>query len=270
VTYSDIWPIAFWPLIVGLCFVENVVEGRGNTTAAPKRWLANFGLGLTNSALAAVLPIGTVLAAQAAASHHIGLGQWLLWPAWLAVVVWILVRSLLVYGVHLASHLVPMLWSIHRIHHSDPIIDSSTALRHHPFELLISLFVFGALALIMGIDPVIVAWFELFELVFAIATHSAFRLPDPVEKILAIGFVTPALHRIHHSAHEPETNSNYGNALIIWDRLFGTFRDAKPRSDQSMQYGLVEVSETAARDFGGLLISPVVRWLDEIKRPKSP
>ena len=141
-----------------------------------------------------------------------------------AVALTLIVRSLASYGLHRAAHSVPLLWRLHRVHHCDTAVDLSTGLRHHPGELLYVAAVLAALAILCGFSVPALAGYELAASVFALWTHANLRLPARAEHALGWLFATPALHHVHHSAARAETDSNYGECLILWDRLFGTCR----------------------------------------------
>lgn len=83
------------------------------------------------------------------------------------------------------------------------------------------------------------------------------RLSDAVDKALGAVFVTPNIHRLHHSASQPQTDSNFGAGLIIWDRLFGTFRS--PLSEQVERVGLGDSHDPGAQNLWHQLCLPFTR-----------
>jgi sterol desaturase/sphingolipid hydroxylase (fatty acid hydroxylase superfamily) len=68
-------------------------------------------------------------------------------------------------------------------------------------------------------------------------------------------FITPTLHRIHHSARQEETDSNYGAVFSFWDHLFGTYRD-KAAELQAFRFGLDEISRERAQSLEAQLALP--------------
>jgi sterol desaturase/sphingolipid hydroxylase (fatty acid hydroxylase superfamily) len=125
---------------------------------------------------------------------------------------------------HLLLHRVPVLWRFHVVHHCDPDLDVSTAVRFHFGELIASVFYRSACVFLIGVKPLQVL---VYEIVFEGATqfhHSNWKLPYNTEKLLNKVIVTPRMHGIHHSIVEQETNSNYSIILSFWDRLGNTIR----------------------------------------------
>ena len=118
---------------------------------------------------------------------------------------------------------VPLLWRLHQEHHSDASFTATTALRFHPGEILLSLPLRLAVVALVGVPVEAVA---LFEVLFAIANfieHANVRLPLAFERAMAKAFVTPALHRRHHSREQRLLDSNFATIFSFWDRLFGSF-----------------------------------------------
>lgn len=227
-------------------------EGKGRLTT-------NFGLGILNSLVFAALPLSTVLAAFWAQQHQVGIAPWLAFPAWLSVALTLVVRSLANYGLHRAAHAVPLLWRLHRVHHCDTAVDLSTGLRHHPGELLYVAAALAALAVGFGFSVPTLAAYELAASVFALWTHANLRLPGPAERGLGWLFATPTLHHVHHSAAPAETDSNYGELLILWDRLFGTCRRLDEAALARARFGLGDGHDQDAPRLVAQLVSPLKR-----------
>lgn len=122
-------------------------------------------------------------------------------------------------------HAVPVLWRIHRVHHTDPVLDISTGLRHHPLEHLVGAPVALAVVALLGLPLWAALLTDAVLLAGALLKHLDGDLPAPVERWAALLLATPTVHRLHHSAAVAETDSSFGNLVIVWDRLFGTFRD---------------------------------------------
>lgn len=125
---------------------------------------------------------------------------------------------------HVLNHKVPALWRFHVVHHSDPDLDITTALRFHFGELIGSVFFRGAFVLLSGATALQVL---LYEILFEGATqfhHSNWKMPFALEKGLNKMIVTPRMHGIHHSMVRQETDSNYSVIFSFWDRLHNTIR----------------------------------------------
>ena len=129
------------------------------------------------------------------------------------------------YIYHVIMHKVKRLWMMHAVHHSDEVVDVSTTFREHPLENIVRLtftlfwvFLSGTAFWALILRQII----QVFTTVFA---HINYRLSDKADKIIGLIFITPNLHQVHHHYMQPYTNSNYGDVLSIWDRIFGTFQE---------------------------------------------
>lgn len=144
------------------------------------------------------------------------------------IVVTIVVLDLVTYLWHRVNHGIPFLWRFHRVHHTDMEVDVSTASRFHFGEMTISAMINYALMLSLGASMMEIRIFKVVFVFMTQLTHSNIRLWKPLENILWLFIVPPAMHRVHHSNVKRETDSNYGTIFSLWDRLFGTFRSAGP------------------------------------------
>lgn len=184
----------------GLWLVNLVVIGAvcGACACTVARWAADSGFGMLN-ALAA--------------------------PRALGILTTIVILDLVSYCWHRANHRFPLLWRFHQVHHSDPTFTASTGVRFHPGELLLSLPVRLTAVALLGASAEAVV---LFEIVFAVANlmeHGDIDLPLPFERLVGHVFITPALHRRHHTKVGRDRDTNFGTILAPWDRLFGTRAD---------------------------------------------
>jgi len=173
--------------------------------------------------------------------------------AWLAVPITLLFLDLVSYGWHRANHVVPFLWRLHRVHHSDPTFTVSTGLRFHPGELVLSLPLRLGAVILIGASVLAVL---VFEVVFALANlveHGDIEVHRGVETALAKVFITPALHRRHHTRVGPARDSNFGTIFSLWDRFFATCTPSD--SATHVETGLPDVA--ADIDFGRLLLLPL-------------
>ncbi|MEZ5308226.1 MAG: sterol desaturase family protein [Pyrinomonadaceae bacterium] len=140
------------------------------------------------------------------------------------------------YVSHVILHKVSVLWRVHSVHHSDTMIDVTSALRQHPFETLyrMSFVVLGALFL--GIPFWMLGLYMLLLVGNGQLEHANISYPEKLERLLRQVFVTPDFHKVHHSTNADESNSNFGNIFTIWDRLFGTYESNCELKD--LRYGL--------------------------------
>lgn len=127
-----------------------------------------------------------------------------------------------IYWWHRANHRIPVLWRFHEIHHLDAFLDTTSALRFHFGEVLLSALVRGAVILALGMPIESVLLFEILIQFASIFHHSNLRLPKRLENALSAAVITPSLHWVHHHKVRRDTDSTYGTVLSLWDRLFGS------------------------------------------------
>jgi sterol desaturase/sphingolipid hydroxylase (fatty acid hydroxylase superfamily) len=151
------------------------------------------------------------------------------WPLWAMVPLDIILLDLWIYGWHRLNHEWPFLWRFHQVHHFDEQLDSTTALRFHFGEVLLSALARSPVILLLDIPFVSVIAFEILVLVGSIFHHSNISLPRRFESALSRVMITPAIHWVHHHARQRDTDSNYGTILSVWDRLFAS-RSRRRRS----------------------------------------
>jgi sterol desaturase/sphingolipid hydroxylase (fatty acid hydroxylase superfamily) len=137
--------------------------------------------------------------------------------------------------VHWVEHNSPLFWRIHIVHHADNNVDVSSGLRHHPLEALNRWIFFTAGVFIMGLPIYAVMIAQTFMSIFTMFTHANISLPRWLDKGMSYVLVSPNMHKVHHHWKQPYTDSNYGTALSIWDRMLGTYRELDP---SQIKYGL--------------------------------
>jgi sterol desaturase/sphingolipid hydroxylase (fatty acid hydroxylase superfamily) len=254
---SEQWQYAaFFGALVMLATLEALAPAVASRAERRQRWPANFGLTALNIFVIGAVPLSGLAAADWAAANQWGLLNQPQVPAVAALVAGFLARSLVSYGVHVANHKVPLLWRVHRVHHSDTQFDVSTTVRFHPLEFVYSIPINIAGVVLFGIPPLAFILYEVFDAAMAVWTHANIRLPQRLERAISYVLVTPRMHRIHHSAWQPETDSNYGATFSCWDRLFGTFRAGSPQTDKQIVLGLDEVQDKQSSSFLWLLSMP--------------
>lgn len=227
------------------------------------RWIANFGLSALNTLLLRlsffVVPALGVLAAVYAEGRGWGLLPALGVSDAVASIIGFLLLDLAIYAQHVVVHHVPVLWRLHRVHHADPDIDASTAIRFHPGEIALSQVWKIAVVLAIGVPAAGVLVFEIMLNATSMFSHANLRLPLPVDAALRRVIVTPDMHRVHHSTLMAEANSNFGFNLSLWDRLFGTYRAAAEREQTTMAIGLQSYRSAETTRFLWALAFPFER-----------
>ncbi len=222
--------------------VEAFAPRRDRKQPRQTRWIANWGITILNTltlrALAFVLPLLAVGAAIDAADQGWGLFNALDWSVWIEVILAILILDFAIWLQHLITHKVPLLWRLHRVHHADVDMDVTTAIRFHPIEIGLSMLLKIGLVYLLGPAAIAVILFEIILNGTAMFNHANIRLPLWMDAMLRRVLVTPDMHRVHHSVHRHEHDSNYGFSLSIWDRLFGTYIAQPAAGHDAMEVGL--------------------------------
>jgi sterol desaturase/sphingolipid hydroxylase (fatty acid hydroxylase superfamily) len=223
-----------------------------------RRWSVNILLAIGWIASGAAVPLSLLAAADWAQEEGIGLLNMPWTPPAAALVIGFLARSLISYLTHVAMHKVPLLWRLHRVHHMDTQLDVSTTARFHPLEALASAPFALAGVVALGIPPTVVLLYEIFDAGVVVFSHANIRLPNWLDRALGTVIVTPNMHRIHHSAFQPETDSNYGATFSFWDRLFGTYRHKAPDDLAALMLGISEVQDRRSQSLFWQLASPML------------
>ena len=221
------------------------------------RWPANLGIVALNTALLRfLLPTTAVAFAILGEQRGWGLLNNLDWPHWLAIALAILALDLAIYLQHVVFHKVPWLWRLHRVHHSDVSFDTTTAIRFHPIEIVLSMLYKILLVIGVGVTPLTVVVFEAVLNACAQFNHGNVRLPAAAERICRWVLITPDLHRIHHSTNRSETDSNFGFSVPWWDRCFRTYCPAPKLGQSSMEIGLQDQRDSSQLGLLSLLRMP--------------
>lgn len=229
-------------------------------TPVAVRWFNNIGLVVvSNLLLALMFPVLSVGAAVMVAEQQWGLFNQIDAPLWLAGVVTLLTVDLSRYVEHVLLHKVPLLWRLHKVHHSDLDYDCTTGLRFHPLEAIITNALHVGVIALLGAPPVAVLIYELLFLAITFFTHGNIRMAASMDRLLRYAVVTPYAHCIHHSVIREETDSNFGILLLWWDRLFGTYRDQPQQGYGGMTVGLSELRDETGVTFSRLLLMPFAR-----------
>jgi sterol desaturase/sphingolipid hydroxylase (fatty acid hydroxylase superfamily) len=246
---------AFFGMLLFFGMIELLRPRREPASERRRRWPANFAMTVLNILVLGALPVSALAVADFAAARGWGLMNRLDLPILVAIATGILARTLVSYGVHVAMHKVPLFWRIHRVHHTDRAMDVTTTVRFHPLEFAVSVPFVLVATLALGISPAAIILYQVLDAAMAVFTHADVRLAPRLERALGWLLVTPAMHRIHHSSLQPETDSNYGATLSLWDRLFGTYR--RPALDGPVApLGLAEYRDERADSLWWLLRLP--------------
>ncbi|MFK7944749.1 MAG: sterol desaturase family protein [Paracoccaceae bacterium] len=254
---------AFFGIFAVMALWEAAAPMRQRAVDRQGRWLTNWGISVLNVGVSALMKAGlgaaAVIAALDAEANGIGLFHALTLPAWVEVLAVFLILDFAIWFQHLLSHKIPILWRLHRVHHADRDMDVTTAIRFHPIEIALSMLFKIGLVYALGAPVVAVILFEVVLNGSAMFNHANVRLPRGVDRWLRLGFVTPDMHRVHHSVNRSEHDSNYGFNLAIWDRMFGTYIAQPGGGHHGMTIGLTEHQGAAPTRLGWSLAFPFRR-----------
>jgi sterol desaturase/sphingolipid hydroxylase (fatty acid hydroxylase superfamily) len=188
----------------------------------------NIGIGLLN-VLVTFIPAALLVQWIAYIDlNKFGILHLIMPPKWLQFLFSILILDAWMYAWHRLNHQLPFLWGFHIFHHKDEKLNTTTALRFHVVELLLSYPGKAMVCFLFGISYMPLLVYEILFFIAVIIHHSNMYITEAADKIYRILFSSPLMHRIHHSKNWDETNSNFGALFSFWDLLFKS-RKNKPR-----------------------------------------
>jgi sterol desaturase/sphingolipid hydroxylase (fatty acid hydroxylase superfamily) len=252
--------VSFFGVLSIIALWEIIAPRRALTTRKGRRWFANLSMIAIATILARltipVLPVGLAILAQ---EYGWGILNIIAAPPWLAVAIAVIALDLVIYLQHVLFHFLPVLWRLHRMHHTDLDLDASTGNRFHPLEIAISIGIKLGAVLVIGASPLAVLLFEILLNATATFNHGNIRIPLGIDRWLRTFLVTPDMHRVHHSIIPHETNSNFGFSLSWWDYLGGTYRAQPSAGHLEMTIGLKEFRDPSRLTLPRLLVQPFFR-----------
>lgn len=231
--------------------VEYMRPRRALTLGRYPRWQTAALFFGANGAVGWVLAwlVAVPAAAAWAATNDFGLLHWLDWPVWAEILIAFVALDFTLWLQHLAMHKLPILWRTHIVHHADPDMDVSTAIRFHPFEIILSTLWKALCVALLGVPLLVALAFEAWLAANALFNHGNVALPRWLDRTIRPFLVTPDMHLVHHSTAISEQQSNYGFALTIWDRLFGTYKAEAAAGRDAQAIGLAEAQDARPGGF---------------------
>jgi sterol desaturase/sphingolipid hydroxylase (fatty acid hydroxylase superfamily) len=254
--------LAYKSIAVGLWLAAFFIAERLNP-AAPfppragvSRLMRNAGLAAINLLLSPliVLPLTAFAAGNALSWRPL----W--WSGISGLLLDLLLLDFLIYWWHRWNHEWPFLWRFHGVHHLDRFLDSTSALRFHFGEVLLSALARAGVILLIGFPLSSILAFETLVLMATIFHHSDLRLPRGFEAALARLVITPSIHWVHHHRRKADTDSNYGTVFSFWDHLFAS-TNTTPRQ-LAMEIGVEGEGEASLPDL-------ILRPLRAVRPPAS-
>ncbi|QEC75290.1 sterol desaturase family protein [Mucilaginibacter ginsenosidivorax] len=224
---QDIVQLAYFAVIITLLWCSEVIFTNSIATEKFKHTRVNLLFILTALPVQLGMISLVLLVSAWVNQHHWGLINYLPFHKnpWVYYTSLFILMDLCEYIYHVIMHKFDFLWKFHLVHHSDLKVDVSTTVREHPGETFVRtsfqmlwVFLLGPVAMVLVLRQTVQTFSN-------IAAHTTLRLPNRINKIVGLVFITPNLHHVHHHYQLPYTDCNYGDVLSIWDRLFGTFAE---------------------------------------------
>ena len=223
---SPLWLV----VVLAMVLVELVWRGREGHGYDRRTALTTLGLVAGNVPAAALnaVVLGAIYSlAWKATPIHLPLNDWKTWVAGFVAV------EFAYYWFHRASHRVRWLWASHAVHHSAEQMTLLSSLRLGWTNLLSAGWLFYVPLILAGFDPKLVVLLLVLDLRYQFFLHTEAKISlGPLEWLLN----SPSHHRVHHGRNDAYLDCNYGGVLIVFDRLFGTFR--AERAEEPVEYGL--------------------------------
>lgn len=195
-------------------------------------------------------------AADFAADQHFGILHWFDGlPVWAGAVLAVLLFDIWTYWWHRMNHRVPFFWRFHKVHHSDPHMDVTTANRFHFGEIILSSILRVPVILLIGAELWHLALYEAILFPIVQFHHANVAVGPWMDRLLRVFITTPEMHKVHHSRWQPETDSNYTSLLSVWDRVFRSFRLRK--DPHEISFGLDGYDVPSKQNLWGLLRTPI-------------
>ncbi|MDF1811945.1 MAG: sterol desaturase family protein [Verrucomicrobiales bacterium] len=199
-------------------------------------------------------------------AHSIGLLHRVSWPAGIELAVAVLLLDFWTYWWHRMNHRIPFLWRFHRVHHADPEMDVTTANRFHFGEIILSSLLRVPVLILIGAQLWQLAFYEVVMFAVVQFHHANIAVPPWLDRVLRLVTVTPAMHKVHHSRLQVDTDSNYTSLFSWWDRIFGSFR-LRPEMKE-IHFGLDEFDAEENQTLIGMAKTPF-RSGPEIKKEEG-
>jgi sterol desaturase/sphingolipid hydroxylase (fatty acid hydroxylase superfamily) len=143
------------------------------------------------------------------------------------------------------------------VHHIDTSVDATTAFRQHPVEGVLRFTFIAATAWTLGAPPAAIAIYRLLGALNSVLEHANIRVPRALDRALVWFWVTPDMHKVHHSRDRVETDSNYANLFSLFDRVFRTFTPSS--RGPFVSYGIKGYDTPEHQSIGGVLRLPFQR-----------
>lgn len=255
-TLADLQPIILIALLITMYSIESFIPYLAKPTNKKQHDVQNFIMTFISFTINGLVSVAVLFAVNYTADHQLGLFNHVALPNWMEIILGVMLMDFGSYCFHYVEHKVPFLWALHRVHHSDTNLNTSSALRFHPIEVVITQGLYFCVGVaIFGVSMTSFIIYGTVGLIFVVIQHSNVRFPNWLEKYGRFIFSTPGWHKIHHSDDRKYTDSHFGDIFTFWDRIFGTWHQVSP---EEINYGLKEFADKDRQKAGFLLRSPFI------------
>lgn len=185
------------------------------------------------------------------------------WPVIMQLMLMLLVGDAGRYWGHRLAHELPFLWRFHAVHHSAKRLWWWNATRQHPVDKAWFTFTEMLFPILLGADGIVLSMYLGVTAVCGYSQHCNINLKlGPLYWV----FNVVDLHRWHHSKNVEESDNNYGNNLIIYDRLFGTYFHPERQQNSERQVGDIGLlNPDYPQNYLGQLSAPFKTGLDKLQ-----
>jgi sterol desaturase/sphingolipid hydroxylase (fatty acid hydroxylase superfamily) len=230
--------VIYWSYLLVLFWLEKLIPFENAWTRNDGQLGNDLILSVSSVAvnsIATVALLWLITAAIGVAESLTSLNVWPVdWPFIAQVVVGVLLWDL---GNHLAhrwAHKVQFLWRFHSVHHSAPRLSVINTGRFHPFDVVKSVVIGAPVPVLLGVPADVSLCYAAFNVFTGLLTHSNLDVDCGIFNAF---LSTPNLHRWHHSPQRQETDTNFGEATVVWDRIFGTYFNPSRRPRRNVGLG---------------------------------
>jgi sterol desaturase/sphingolipid hydroxylase (fatty acid hydroxylase superfamily) len=265
---SDAYALVFFGSALVLAVVEWAAPRREAGDALRVRWVGNVALAFLNAFLVrALFPMIGVVWASFCVQRGWGVFNHVQVPSWLPLVATVLVLDAGAYAEHATLHQFPLLWRLHRTHHTDHEVDLTTGIRFHPLEAVLTTAVTLVLVALLGAPPAAVLVSQLLTIAVTFFEHANIRVPATCDRVLRWIVVTPDLHRTHHSMDRQDSRANFGAVFPWWDWLFGTYRDQPGAGHERIAFGVKGFRDRRHLSLPWMIVQPLLRPERQERQP---
>ena len=239
-------------------FIESHISYRKPTVSKLRRDVVNLCLTVMNGFFIYIFFSAMIMTAVSyTAEHKAGILNLFNIPVFINIIATVIFMDFMLYIWHLLNHKIPFLWKFHQVHHSDINMDTTTATRFHIGELAISIVIRISLIYFIGAGIAGLIIFECLLSMCAQFHHSSITTTKAFDEWFRRCFVSPSMHRIHHSVKKSERDSNYGTIFSIWDRILGTLKTEVSQS--GIKIGLFAYQDSRHNTLASLMCMPFTK-----------